>query len=253
VASKLYNSSALWGAVAISAGATALVVGAAVFFVMQAQRNVLEVRVEVLEQQLEAAQQQAPSEVPSDEQRGTTGTGLPTTQAQDGTKTTTVPVNGGTSISYPGTYDIYQNVEPDRRGSFAAFDFLLNIQTLVAVSPSLQSVEFFNADSVAAYNFKCSELPDYCRGSYPTPESMFQEFRSIESGTIGADGELVQFHGTNWLVKSDSPPDGRNLLRRYAGFLGDTRVEVTFWMEDAGDWEATDALFDTVSIGPMTG
>src|SRR3990167_5167569 len=123
--SKTYNAK-LCGAVAITAGITALVVGAAVFFVMQVKINKLE------KQNLQ---------VPA-------GMVFVTNNNEDGTLTTTIPVEGGTAITYPDIYSLQQTDEVARPGAFETLGFTLNVQTLVAAT-QLSELAFFNADSVA--------------------------------------------------------------------------------------------------------
>ncbi|MFO0702365.1 MAG: hypothetical protein U0514_00565 [Candidatus Andersenbacteria bacterium] len=163
-----------------------------------------------------------------------------------------LPVNGGLSVNYPGIYALTQSADSTRRGAFVALDFTVVVQTLVAVNPVLAQLDFFNADSVSAFDQRCQQTPTACADlTYPTSASTFQEFRSIDSGTNGTDGDLKEFNGTRWVVRTELIPGGEGFYRRYASFLGDTRVECTIFMKAKTDAAAADELFKQVTVQPV--
>ena len=256
---KVYGSSQLWGIVAITAGVTGLVVGGAVFVFMLVRSNDQTVQIKALQQQVEqltglqSVSTNQPG-VPNESQRSPTGTGLPTSQAQDGTKTTSMPIGGGISVSYPGTYDLFVAEDAGRRGSFFGVDFVPNIESFVQISPGLDSVDFFNTDSIATHQQACATTPDSCQGTYPTSESTFQEQRSLQSGINGTDGEIVKLGGLDWIARTEPAFNGAGFFRRYARFFfDDTRVEVNIWIRDEADAAAADKFMqEQFSIGIPT-
>lgn len=147
----------------------------------------------------------------------------------------------GVGVSLPQGTMLMKNTEPSRRGSFAAYDFVLPEGN---DTPFLAEVQFFSRESIQDFTSRCAALQYPCFfGDYPDLDRYDGQREALGNlENIGA-WELMSL-GDGFALVSESDCEGADcVVREYVVFVGDTKVDVWVLMADDSQAAQADALF----------
>ncbi|MFA7681517.1 MAG: hypothetical protein WCX61_00640, partial [Candidatus Peribacteraceae bacterium] len=142
------------------------------------------------------------------------------------------------TVAFPCDYDLLQNEEINRRGSFLSFSFMPRSGD---TSPVLSEIQLFSPESIQAFLDACGDGLCF-DGQYPTLQTYRDEKAAYEGISDWGVKHLFVFNDENFLV-ANYPCNGDScVLREYTFFIGDEKVDVWITMEDDTQQEAADAL-----------
>lgn len=163
---------------------------------------------------------------------------------------------GGVSlqVAVPRTCKLVEIVnEPNRYGSERAFDYKLNAGfgcPSESGDVRMQEVQFLTLPSLESYAQACNSVGG-CDSSRVTPEDFAAQRDALAAGQPAGPWTLLQVGGRTVLVRSSTLPDAPVVIRRYAEYCGDVRVEN--WVAIVGANPdtlegAADAFFASVGL-----
>ena len=136
--------------------------------------------------------------------------------------------------------------EPNRRGSFLAYDFKTSDNKL----PTLGEIQFFSETSIAKFIKDCKDQgAEMCfEGSYPNNESYKAEKQAFKDGKAYKEIPLVKFGDRSWFVNMEKCSGDACYIREYSTFMGDTLVSVMLVLNHMEEADTADKMFLDVKL-----
>jgi hypothetical protein len=163
----------------------------------------------------------------------------------------------GVAIAVPPDYVLLRNTELYRRGSFASY----GLAPLAGFEyPYLAEIQFFNRESIQDFTNRCgSEAPCFF-GDYPDVARYDGQKAALARLEDFESFSLQQLNERYFFVSQHACEGVPCVVREYATFVGDTKVDVWVMMVDGSQAAQADALFarlrlqdDWAGIGAMPG
>jgi hypothetical protein len=141
---------------------------------------------------------------------------------------------------------LMRNTELFRRGSFAAYDFVL---PQGHDYPFLAEVQFFSRESIQDFASRCEALEHPCfSGDYSDLGRYDGQKEALENHHAYGGSELVSIEDRFALASSRDCEGDNCVVREYTVFLGDTKVDVWVLMADESQSAQADALFSQLEF-----
>lgn len=153
----------------------------------------------------------------------------------------------------PSDCELVENLaEPNRLGSARAFDYKLGFGFGCPSADGnlrFQEVQLQTAASLAAYDSQCAA--GGCESSRITASDFDAHRSALQSGQASGDWGLLDVGGRSVLARSVPVDGGAAVMRQYAEFCGDVRVEnwvVMLGSDAAAQTANADSYFGTLSF-----
>lgn len=153
-------------------------------------------------------------------------------------------------VIYPAPYTLVKITnEPNRRGSFLAYDFKMPDYKL----PTLGEIQFFSEQSIGKFIKSCKDQgAELCfEGNYPDNESYKAEKQAFKDGKAYKEIPLVKFGDRSWFVNMEKCSGDACFVREYATFMGDTMVSVILVINHMEEAPIADKMFLDVKLEPV--
>jgi uncharacterized protein YraI len=152
----------------------------------------------------------------------------------------------GIGVSLPQGSMLMRNTELFRRGSFAAYDFVLPEGQDY---PFLAEIQFFSRESIQEFTSRCEALEYPCFfGDYPDLDRYDGQKEAFGSSQGYGESELVSIEDRFVLVSDRDCQGDHCVIREYTVFVGDTKVDVWVLMADDSQSAQADALFSQLAF-----
>jgi hypothetical protein len=158
----------------------------------------------------------------------------------------------GVFLVLPKDYSLQRSDEPNRRGSFASYNFSGMDDPN---SPTLQEIRFFSKKSIKRFEDECAKNKDsggesFCEtGEYPTIREYVRQKKALQNPQDHKTKyQLKRFGNRDFIVSNHPCIGGTGFYREYRTFLNVTMVAVWIYMENVSQAKAADNLFAGLKI-----